>query len=101
MVSSDPQLTLSSYSVYVNLHVHVLLTTKSHTLHVHKKNTYICMLEVAKQQVCMSVSCKLRTCTVRRSLYFHIIVAVPNGMQCCNYYVSDCSCACDRTPNRA
>ena len=44
------------------------------------------MLEVAKQQVCMSVSCMLHTFLKYRDHYTsNIIVAAP--MQRCNYYV--------------
>ena len=44
------------------------------------------MLEVAKQQVCMSVPCMLRTFLKYRDHYIsNIIGAAP--MQCCNYNI--------------
>ena len=47
----------------------------------------IIMLEIAKQQVCVSMTCMLHTFlkySVHYTSNIHIIVAAP--MECCNYY---------------
>ena len=48
-------------------------------------NYIVYMLEVAKQQVCMSVSCMLHTFLKYRDHYTSIIVAAPKLH--CNYYM--------------